>query len=55
MVLAILLYMYEKFIRHTQINLCPNTQLLNTRHRAYRSFSNYFRVRFRLHRYGTLG
>ena len=38
MVLAIL--MYEQFIHYTQINLYPNTQVLNIQQRTYRSFSS---------------
>ena len=52
MVLAILLY--EQIINHTQINMCLNTQFLNTKQRAYQSFLSYFLGLFRLHRCGTL-
>ena len=40
--LAILLY--EQFLRLTQINLYPNTQLLSTQQHAYQSFFGYFLV-----------
>ena len=35
--LAILLY--EQFIHHTQINLCPKMQVFSTQQHAYQSFS----------------
>ena len=33
---------YEQFIHYTQINLCPNKQLLSTQQQAYQSFLSYF-------------
>ena len=38
--LAILLY--EQFTHYTQINLCPNNQLLKFQQQAYQSFFSYF-------------
>ena len=38
--LAILLYMYEQFRHHTQMNLSPNIQLLSPQQSAYQSFSS---------------
>ena len=53
--LSVAILLYGQFIHLSQITLRPNIQLLSTQQHAYRSFSSYFLVLFRLQYCGILG